>query len=80
MNKSLADIIDGLRKNTNANYKAVMQGIKKKYNSDEMIYQRILKKPEDPIFAEKWLQMRQSPNFRDKVWAERQAKYLQCLK
>ena len=80
MNKSLEDIIDELRKNTNPNYKAVKQGIKKKYNSDEMVYQRILKKTEDPIFAEKWLQMRQSPNFRDKVWAERHAKYLQCLK
>ena len=80
MNKSIDDIIDQLRKNTNPNYKAVKQGIKKKYNSDEMVYQRILKKTEDPIFAEKWLQMRQSPNWRDKVWAEQRAKYLQCLK
>ena len=33
-----------MAKHSNANYKAVVQGKRKKYQSDEMIYQRILNK------------------------------------
>ena len=45
-----------------------------------MIYQRILNKTQDPEYAERWLQMKKSPLWRDKVKAEQIAAHLQCLK
>ena len=73
-------IIKNLVKNMNPQYKAVKSGIKKKYYSDEMVYQRILKKTGDPLLAEAWLKMKKSKNWKDQVQAEKYARHLQCLK
>ena len=80
MNKSIGNIIKNIAKNTNPNYKLVKQGKRQKYNSDEMIYTRILKKTDNTELAERWLQLKRSPNWKDKVRAERIAIPLQCLK
>lgn len=80
MNKSIGNIIKNIAKNTNPNYKLVKQGKRQKYNSDEMIYTRILKKTDNTELAERWLQLKRSPNWKDKVRAERIAIHLQCLK
>ena len=68
------------KKMFNPNYKAVVNGTRPSYNSDEQIYQRILKKTEDPNLAEQWLKLQRSPDWNDKVRAEQIAKHLQCLK
>jgi len=68
------------KKMFNANYKAVVNGTRSAYNSDEKIYQRILQKTEDPNLAEQWLKLQKSPDWNDKVQAEKIAKHLQCLK
>ena len=80
MNESLRHLIKKVAKHSNANYKAVVQGKRKKYQSDEMIYQRILNKTQDQEYAERWLQMKKSPLWRDIVKAEQIAIHLQCLK
>ena len=80
LNNPVDKVIKNLVKNTNSNYKLVKQGRKKKYNSDEMIYQRILKKTGDPLLAEGWLKLRKSWNKEDQVRADKYARHLQCLK
>ena len=76
---SVQNLINRVTKNTNANYKAVVNGKAQKYGSDERIYQRILKKTCNNEFAEVWLRLKQSKNWNDKVRAEKIAKHLQCL-
>ena len=76
---SVANLINKVAKNSNANYKAVVNGLSQKYSSDERTYQRILKKTQDPHLAEEWLKLRKSKNWNDKVRAEQIAKHLQCL-
>ena len=73
-------LINRTKKMFNPNYKAVVNGTRPSYNSDEKIYQRILKKTEDPNLAEQWLKLQKSPDWNDKVRAEQIAKHLQCLK
>ena len=76
---SVENLINKVAKNTNANYKAVVNGISQKYSSDERTYQRILKKTGNNELAEEWLRLKQSKNWNDKVRAEKIAKHLQCL-
>ena len=76
---SVENLISRVAKNTNANYKAVVNGISQKYSSDERTYQRILKKTGNNELAEEWLRLKQSKNWNDKVRAEKIAKHLQCL-
>ena len=76
---SVENLISRVAKNTNANYKAVVNGISQKYSSDERTYQRILKKTGNNELAEEWLRLRKSKNWNDKVRAEKIAKHLQCL-
>ena len=80
LNNPVDKVIKNLVKNTNSNYKAVKEGKRKKYNSDEMIYQRILKKTGDHLLAEEWLKLRKSWNKQDQVRADNYARHLQCLK
>ena len=49
---SVENLISRVAKNTNANYKAVVNGISQKYSSDERTYQRILKKTGNNELAE----------------------------
>ena len=76
---SVENLINRVAKNSNANYKAVVNGISQKYSSDERTYQRILKKTGNNELAEEWLRLKQSKNWNDKVRAEKIAKHLQCL-
>ena len=81
INKEDVDkIISKATKMFNPNYKAVVNGQRPRYNSDEKIYERILRKTEDPNLAEQWLKLQKSPDWNDKVRAEEIAKHLQCLK
>jgi len=81
VNKEDVDrIISKSTKMFNPNYKAVVNGQRPRYNSDEKIYERILRKTEDPNLAEQWLKLQKSPDWNDKVRAEEIAKHLQCLK
>jgi len=80
LNNPLDKIVKNLVKNTNASYKYVKEGKRKKYNSDEMIYQRILKKTGDPLLAEGWLKLRKSWKKDDQVRADKYARHLECLK
>ena len=73
-------IVKNLVKNTHSGYKAVKEGKRKRYNSDDMIYQRILKKTGDHLLAEAWLKLRKSWNKEDQVRADKYARHLQCLK
>ena len=77
---SIKNIIQGITKHTNPEYKAVVNGSKLPFNSNEAIADRILKKTGDPLKAEAFLKLKKSSNWDDKVRADDFAEQLGCLK
>tara|TARA_R110002012_G_C11652591_1_gene611524 strand:- start:2685 stop:3245 length:561 start_codon:yes stop_codon:yes gene_type:complete len=76
---SINNIINKITKNTNANYKAAKQGLRKPYNSNEMIAQRLLQKTNDHRFVQEWLKLKEG-SWDEQEKAENLARHYQCLK
>lgn len=72
--------VNRLAKNLNGNYKAVKEGKRKAFNSNDEVYARILKKTGSFEKAQAYLDLKNSADFNDKTKAEDFAKYLGCLK
>jgi len=79
INNPVKNLINKVVKNSNANYRAAKHGLKQRYNSNDMIAQRLLQKTNDPILVEAWLKLKNG-TWDEQEKAEAMARHYQCLK